>query len=377
VTTIGTPLHVLEEATREFCVSLKFKPDGTNTVTLTPLQSPQPLKINTPANFNVTPAPLTRIFTSDNYFRSQLVKIEAEDDLNLDDDPGQLNISVTPFAPAKTLFLLLDDNDAQVIKLQNGSTEVPPNDPPPVIELTEAMAGSSKNIKLSLAFVPSKELVNSPGSLEELTIVSSSAKVTVSSTAGEPASGGGWKLSFNNDTYANPTTVTLTATQDSDKVDDTVTVTITSTSHNVPTTPARTVTVKIIDDDQAAKFVNSSSGEALAGNSTTITEGATGTVGLLLAFDPGSGSSVTVTCSSANAKVAITDSPATYTFTGGGGSAGTNWNVAHPIHLTANHDDDMVDDSITITCTAPGGLAMGTFTVVNHDDDVPAAAPAP
>ncbi|MEA2699491.1 MAG: hypothetical protein QOI66_3762 [Myxococcales bacterium] len=356
VTNAGTPMHVLEGNSKSFCVSLKFKPDTTNTVTLTPVQSPQPLRIASTTNFSVSPTPLTRIFTSDNYFKSQLVTISATPDVNLDDDPAQLSISVTPLAPAKTLFLLMEDDDEQTILIEKDNVAVPAP-MVPVINLTEAAAGSSKNVSLGLKFAPTKETLNSTSSLEELTITPSSPKVTLLGSIGM-AVGGGWLIPITDANFnSGLVTLTITAVQDADAQDENITLNITSSSHNVPATPARSISVKIADDDQALVF------SPPAG--IAINEGSTGSVGLNLLADPVA--DLVVSCTSNITKVSITDNPMTYTFTGG---AGGNWMTPQNINLSANQDVDIVNDIATITCTTVGGL-METVSVTSDDDDGP------
>jgi hypothetical protein len=296
------------------------------------------------------------MFTSVNYYQSQLVTISANQDVNLDDDPAQLSISVTPLAPAKTLFLLMEDDDEQTIVIEKDNVAIPAP-MVPVINLTEAAAGSSKNVSLGLKFAPTKETLNSTSSLEELTITPSSPKVTLLGSIGM-AVGGGWLIPITDANFnSGLVTLTITAVQDTDGKDEDITLNITSSSHNVPATPARSISVKIVDDDQAL-FFTPPGGIAIA-------EGSSGSVGLNLAADPVT--DLVVSCTSSITKVSITDSPMTYTFTGG---AGGNWMTAQNIHLNANQDPDIVNDIAMITCTTAGGL-MQTVSVTSTDDDGP------
>ena len=149
-------------------------------------------------------------------------------------------------------------------------------------------------------------------------------------------------LTFTTTNWNTAQTITVTAAQDSDGVDDSVTLTHTAAGGEYAGVSAD-LSITVTDDDR---------GIVLGKTSLEVEEGdATGvSYTVKLATEPSEEVTVTVT-GHTGTDLTLTGLSATgiLTFTT------TNWNTAQTITVKAGQDSDGTDDSVTLTHTAAGG----------------------
>ena len=164
-------------------------------------------------------------------------------------------------------------------------------------------------------------------------------------------------LTFTTSSWNTPRTVTVTAADDADAADDGTTLTHTATGGDyggvVRDLP---VTVK---DDETASLV-------LTPTKIEIDEAATGSASytVRLSSEPTATTTVNITGHS-GADLSLDRTSLTFTT--------SNWNTPQTVAVTATHDDDALDDTVTLTHEATGGdygdAAPGTVLVTVTDDD--------
>ena len=166
-----------------------------------------------------------------------------------------------------------------------------------------------------------------------------SATVTVAVTghAGSDLTLDKASLTFTASSWETAQTVTVTAVEDDDAVDDEVTLAHTasggdygSVTEDLPVT---------VDDDDTAGLV-------VAPDAVTVAEGGSASYTVKLATEPSADVTVTVT---GHAGSDLTLDKATLTFTA------LTWGTAQTVTVTAVEDDDAVDDEVTLAHTASGG----------------------
>ena len=178
-----------------------------------------------------------------------------------------------------------------------------------------------------------------------LTPSSNSGEVTVA-----PSS-----LTFTTGNWETPQTVTVTAGQDTDTVDDSAII-----SHAVSGADYGSVTVEelivAVTDDDRTDVVFSATEQ-------TIVEGGTGVYTVTLNTAPTS--SATITPISNNRDVTVDPSPLTFTT--------ANWQTPRTVTVHVNHDADFANESVTIDhAVSGGGYSSTTASVVRvtvTDDD--------
>ncbi|MCY4232816.1 MAG: spondin domain-containing protein [Bacteroidetes bacterium] len=164
-------------------------------------------------------------------------------------------------------------------------------------------------------------------------------------------------LVFTTTDYNTPKTVTITAASDDDAIDEAAeTITLTANGGGYSSV-TRDVTVTVIDIDEIALDVSPTA--------LNIAEGSSLSYNVRLKSEPAG----TVTVAITGASNEITASPASLTF------ATTNWNVNQPVNVTANVDDNAIDEQITLTNTAAGGgygsaPAVGVTVTANDNEQV-------
>ena len=163
-------------------------------------------------------------------------------------------------------------------------------------------------------------------------------------------------LTFTTGNWDTAQTVTVTAAHDADGSDDTATLTHTATGGNYAGVTA-TLAVTV-DDDETVSVVLSESALSVDEGDTT---GADYTV--RLSHQPSENVTVTVT---GHSGTDLSLDNASLTFTTG------NWDTAQTVTVTARHDADGADDTVTLTHTAAGGeyaSVTATLPVTVVDDD--------
>ncbi|MCY4558953.1 MAG: hypothetical protein OXF79_21775, partial [Chloroflexi bacterium] len=150
-------------------------------------------------------------------------------------------------------------------------------------------------------------------------------------------------------------TVTLSAAEDADGIDETENLSLTATGAAEYAGKNGEVTVTIIDDDQASM---------VAPASAVVPEGSSDNLSVALSAQPTADVRVTVT---GHVATDLTPTPTVLTFTT------TDWNAEQMVTLTAAEDDDFANDQIALTLTASGGGYTGVthpVAVTITDDDV-------
>ena len=144
--------------------------------------------------------------------------------------------------------------------------------------------------------------------------------------------------------------------------DETITITAGATDYS----DSEAVTVTIADDDVPGVTVTEAS--------LSITEGKSGTYQVKLDTQPTADVTITVASSDEGA---VTVTPASLTFTAG------NWNTARAVTVEAVHDEDIADETATLTHVAAGGdtnyagIAIDSVSVSVTDDEVPGVTVTP
>ncbi len=178
------------------------------------------------------------------------------------------------------------------------------------------------------------------------------ATVTVTVTAGTGVTVSPGSLTFETDDWNEDQDVTVTATEDDDVGDESVTITLSAEDGGYDDVSS-TVTVDVTDDDEGSLDLPSDDVE--------VDEGGTATFDVELDKQPGADVTVTLT-----AGTGVTVSPASLTFTTG------NWDDDQEVTVSATEDDDVGDESVTITLSAADGGydgVSGTVDVDVTDDD--------
>ena len=294
-------------------VNLAFNPLGTTTVMLTSANA---------AAASVAPTTLT--FNAGNFAVPQQVRIVAVQD---DDTANANNVRLTltsPVAMTRTATVNVTDDDTQVVVVT----------PAGGIALTE---GQTRQISVSLGF--------NPITTATVTLATSDPGAGSISTTALVFSGTDWSI---------PQMVTITAEGDDDTVDEAVTITLSGVAE------AQTIALTIDDDDT----------QALAVSQTmfTLMETGTGMFTVALAFDPVN--DVMVTIASSDAGAASTN-PAVLTFTS------ANYATPQMVTLTAEDDDDTLDEAVTLTVSGGGAPTNITVAITVGDDDTQAIMAAP
>ena len=147
--------------------------------------------------------------------------------------------------------------------------------------------------------------------------------------------------------------------------DETITIKAGATDYS----DSETVTVTITDDDVPGLTVTEAS--------LSITEGGSKSYQVKLDTQPTADVTITITSSDDDA---VTVTPASLTFTAG--TTG-NWNTAQAVTVAAVHDDDVNDETATITHVAASGdtdyagIAVDSVSVSVTDDDEPGVTVTP
>ncbi|MBF2754540.1 MAG: autotransporter outer membrane beta-barrel domain-containing protein [Gammaproteobacteria bacterium AqS3] len=165
------------------------------------------------------------------------------------------------------------------------------------------------------------------------------------------------QLTFDNDNWSDTQTVTVTAGEDLDSVNDDSSVTLTASGTSDYSGKMATVNVRVIDEDEPVLL--------LSATSVSINEGGSaGTFTVELSSPPTD--TVTVGVLSRDIGIARV-SPASLTFDS------SSWNTAQTVSVTAAEDDDFDNEKVTISLTASGdddydGLAASVSVSVADDD---------
>ena len=189
--------------------------------------------------------------------------------------------------------------------------------------------------------------------------------VTVAGHAGTDVRLSTTRLVFTRVNWPTPQTVTVTAGEDSDAVDETVTLTHDASGGGFGAYVLPDVTVTVADND---------GGLHADPAALTIAEGGNGTYGLTLTRRPTGPVTVTVDAPAGVTVAApggVTGPQATLTFTD------TNYSTPQTVTVTGTQDTNKVDETVTVRhaatgggyAVAAGGARSAPVTVTVEDDD--------
>nr|MBF2753649.1 hypothetical protein [Gammaproteobacteria bacterium AqS3] len=264
---------------------------------------------------DVTISPVSLDFTTSNWDTAQTVTVSAAQDTDKADDTATISLTGGRVTSASVSVTALDDDIGLTLSDLDNLTE-----------------GGSKTFTVQLAA--------QPGNARSVTLaVTDDSDVTVS-----PAS-----LDFTTSNWSTAQTVTVSAAQDADKADDTATVNLTGDGIT-----AGSVSVTVDDDDDSAVGLTLSDLEDL-------TEGGSKTFTVKLAAQPGNARKVMLAVAGDSD---VTVSPASLNFTT------ANWSTAQTVTVSAAQDDDIADDTSTISLTGDG-VTSGSVSVTVFDDEDP------
>ena len=276
----------------------------------------------------VSSSPLT--FTAGNWNTEQTVTVTAAEDANAADDmatlthnPSGADYNSNSVSNAILMVTVTDDETA-------GVTVTPTS-----LMVNEGDSGTY-TVKLDTQPTSSVTVtVNDP---------------TNTDVMADPAS-----LTFSTSNWATPQTVTVSAAEDADALQDTATVTHTLTGGDYASFAASNVVVTVTDNDTP--------GVTVAPTPLTLTEGGTGTYTVVLDTLPTG--TVMVDIMSNNTDVTVSPSPLTFTT--------TTWSTEQTVTVSAGQDDDARNDMATLTHNPSGAdydsVSNAILSVTVTDDD--------
>ena len=306
-----TELTVTEEGSgMPYTVQLATEPSASVTVTVSG------------ASGEVTALPTKLTFTTGNWNAAQTVTVSAGDDDDATDDTASLvNSAGSEYGSvSKNVAVTVTDNDTEGLTLN-------------VTELTVAEEGSGMPYTVKLKTRPAGSVT--------VSVNGATGEVSVS-----PAS-----LTFTTGNWNAAQTVTVSAGNDVDTVNDSATLSNSAGAEYGSLSADVAVTVEDNDSPELT----------LSRSELTVAEEGSGTYTVQLGTLPSG--SVTVTVSGASGEVSV--SPASLTFTT------VNWNAAQTVTVSAGDDVDTANDSATLVNSAGSeyGSASKDVAVTVTDND--------
>ena len=279
------------------------------------------------------------------------------------------NTDVT--VPSSTLtFTMTDWNTEQTVTVTAGQDADAAND---MATLTHNPSGGGYNSVSSVSLMvtvtddemagvtvaPTSLTVNEGGTNTYTVVLDTQPTATVTVTIVDPTDNADVtanpaSLRFSTSNWATAQTVTVSADEDGDPLEDTATVTHTVSGGDYAAITAQDVAVTVTDNDTPGVMV--------LPTSLTIDEGNTDTYTVELNTQPSGDMMVAI--SSNNTDVTVSSSPLTFTT--------TNWNSAQTVTVTAGQDADAADDKATLTHNPSGadyGSVSNAILMVTVTDD--------
>ncbi len=306
-------VDIQEGSTKNFEVSLSDAPSSEVTVTISnyagtdlAITPPKPLKLKfNDQNWNV---PEEVILTA-----------EKDDDAVSEDVPLTLSASGAEYEGLQQIVTVrIDDVDTAGI-LADQAVEVP--------------EGASNSFEVALSSAPSGEVT---------VLIEGHAGTDLEATPPKPTT-----LTFDDRNWNVPETITLTASEDDDALDDPVTLTLKSSGNGYEAT--HTVEVTIRENDTAGIH---------APIAVTVPEGGLHSFEIMLSSAPSSEVVIAVTGYMGTALEATPPKPPKLKFDH------TNWNIPTSITLTASEDPDVIDHTFPLTLIASGAEYQDVTSVI-------------
>ena len=303
VTVTPTALTVDEGGNASYTVVLDSEPTADVTVA-----------VQVPDNADIAVDENELTFTPDNWNTPQTVEVTADhDDDAIGDEPVTLIHAVT-------------GGGYEGVKIADVEVTITEDDTAGVtisITALEVTEGETGQYTIVLDTQPADDVT--------VTIqVPDNADIEVDQTA----------LTFTADNWNTPQTVTVTADHDDDAVtDDLLTLTHTVSGGDYEGVKIADVEITIIEDDTPGVIISITALE--------VTEGETGQYTIVLDTQPADDVTVTIQVPD-NADIEVDQTALTFT--------ADNWNTPQTITVTADHDDDAVDDEpVTLIHAVTGG----------------------
>lgn len=302
---IATPsplLAVTEGSTSQLAISLAFRPSASVTMTVASLET---------AVATVSPTIVT--FSTANFATPQMITIGGVQDADAVPNNTTIRVDAASLGLTRDITANVVEDDTLGIEVSATS-----------IAVTE---GATTTFQV--------RLTAQPAATTTVSLVSSDPSVTTAPTS----------LSFTTASWNVFQAVTVTGAQDANLVSEAATITASSTAVSDVV-----VNIAVTDNDTQA---------VVASPMVTVTEGASTSVGVTLAFVPAT--SVTVTVASANGAVA-TVTPTTLTFTP------ASYNTPQNITIAGTEDADALAGMTIVTLMASGAsTAMVMVNVTDND----------
>ena len=290
-------------------------------------------------------------FTAANWSMAQTVTVRADDD---DDAAPDASVTLTHAVSGGDYAAV--GADSVTVTIYENDPVIPPNlgDPNNIITYPPPPGVTVEPAELTISEG------GSAGYVVGLTAAPSSTVTVAVDVPDSDATAAPESLQFTADNWTTGQTVTVTAGQDDDAVDDAAGISHDFTGGGYSITGAATVVVTIDDDDTAGVTVTPAE--------LTVPEGETGEYTAVLTAAP-SGGDVTVT-PRVPADTDVTVRPAALTFTA------ADWDQEQRLTVEAAADPDAATDpEVTVTHDVSGAdyedVAAGDVTVTITEDDTP------
>ncbi len=318
---VSEPSLSLEEgAGAAYTVALGTEPPGPVSVSVS---------VSDGAGVSVSPASLT--FTADDWNTPQAVTVSALEDDDIADESGALTHAASGGGyggVSAEVRVSVSDNDEPSLAVPASSLSL------------EEGAGATYTVALGAA---------PAGAVTVAVSVSEGAGVSVS-----PAS-----LTFTADDWNAPQTVAVAALEDDDIADESGALVHAASGGGYGGVSAE-VAVMVSDNDEPAL--------ELSASSLSLEEGASASYAVSLGAEPSGAVAVAIAVSDG---AGVSVSPASLTFTA------DDWNTPQAVTVSALEDDDIADQSGSLTHAASGGGYGGVSAEVRvmvSDDDEPSLA---
>ena len=338
--------------------SLSLTEGGTATYTVVLDAAPVGQVLISPFTYGViTAQPQQLTFTPENWRTPQTVTVSAAQDDDADDEQTGILHFIGAGTGSGYVGVAVPGVDVSVTDDDEPAAQ-PAQQPEP-----EPDPGS---VTVSAANLPIGEGATATYTVALDVEPTANVTITVSSDNGDvttqPAS-----LTFTPDNWQTAQTVTVSAGQDDDAVDESASVSHAASGGNYDGVAVASVTVSVTDDEPAAQPAQQPEPEpgsvTVSAANLPIREGGSATYTVALDVEPTE--NVTITVSSDNGDV--TTQPSSLTFTTG------NWQSAQTVSVSAGQDSDESDDTATLSHAASGGnydgVTVASVAVSVTDDD--------
>ena len=335
VTVSTTALTVTEEDTTgaSYTVVLNSQPTANVTVT-----------VAGHAGTDVTPSPTSLTFTSTTWGTAQTVTVTAGDDADTANDAVTLTHSA-----AST------DTGYEGISIDGVAVTVTDND-----------AAKGVTVSTTALTVTEEDTTGDSYTVVLDSQPTATVTVTVAGHAGTDVTPSPTSLTFTTTNWGTAQTVTVTAGDDADAVNDSVALThsAASTDTGYEGISIDGVAVTVTDNDDN----NRPPGVTVSKTALTVTEEDTAGAGYTVVLDSEPTANVTVTVAG-HAGTDVTPSPTSLTFTP------MNWGTAQTVTVTAGADADTANESVSLTHSAAStdsdyqGITIAGVAVTVRDND--------